>query len=37
LIVALAGPAVNLVIAAVLYLLLEGVLPRESMEVQNPG
>ncbi len=37
LIVALAGPAVNLVIAAVLYLLLEGVLPRESMEVQNSG
>ena len=30
LIVALAGPAVNLVIAAVLYLVLGGVLPRES-------
>ena len=37
LIVALAGPAVNLAIAAVLYLLLGGVLPRESMEVQNSG
>ncbi|GEO16043.1 site-2 protease family protein [Microvirga aerophila] len=37
LIVALAGPAVNLAIAAVLYLLLGGVLPRESMEVQNAG
>ncbi len=37
LIVALAGPAVNLVIAAVLYLVLGGVLPRESMEVQNSG
>jgi Zn-dependent protease/CBS domain-containing protein len=37
LIVALAGPAVNLVTAAVLYLVLGGVLPRESMEVQNSG
>jgi Zn-dependent protease/CBS domain-containing protein len=37
LIVALAGPAVNLVIAAVLFLLLGGVLPQESMEVQNSG
>ncbi|WP_134495725.1 site-2 protease family protein [Microvirga pakistanensis] len=37
LIVALAGPAVNLAIAAVLFLLLGGVLPWESMEVQNSG
>jgi stage IV sporulation protein FB len=37
LVVALAGPAVNLVIAAVLYLALDGFLPLESMEVQNPG
>jgi Zn-dependent protease/CBS domain-containing protein len=37
LIVALAGPAVNLVIAAILYLVLGGVLPQESMEVQNSG
>jgi stage IV sporulation protein FB len=37
LIVALAGPGVNLAIAAILYLLLGGVLPRESMEVQNSG
>src|ERR687890_816827 len=37
LIVALAGPAVNLAIAAVLFLLLGGVLPQESMEVQNSG
>jgi stage IV sporulation protein FB len=37
LIVALAGPAVNLAIAAVLFLLLGGILPRESMEVQNSG
>jgi Zn-dependent protease/CBS domain-containing protein len=37
LIVALAGPAVNLVIAAVLYLALGGFLPRESMAFQNPG
>jgi stage IV sporulation protein FB len=37
LVVALAGPAVNFLIAAVLYLVLGGVLARESMEVQNSG
>ncbi|HYG88019.1 MAG TPA: site-2 protease family protein [Azospirillum sp.] len=37
LVVALAGPAVNVVIAGVLYLALGGFLPAESMEVQNAG
>lgn len=37
LVVALAGPAVNLVIAALLYLALGGFLPSESMEPQNAG
>ena len=37
LVVALAGPAVNLVIAAVLYLALGGLLPRGGLEVDNPG
>lgn len=37
LIVALAGPAVNVVIAAFLYLALGGFLPQESMDVQNPS
>jgi len=37
LIIALAGPAVNIAIAAILYVALGGFLPRESMEVQNPG
>ena len=37
LVVALAGPAVNLVIAAVLYFMLGGFLPPESMEVADPG
>jgi Zn-dependent protease/CBS domain-containing protein len=36
LIVALAGPAVNLVIAAVLFLALGGLLPNGSMEVADP-
>jgi Zn-dependent protease len=36
-VVALAGPAVNLVIAAVLYLALGGLMPREGLEVDNPG
>jgi stage IV sporulation protein FB len=36
-VVALAGPAVNLVIAAVLYLVLGGLLPQGSTEVHNPG
>lgn len=34
--VALAGPAVNLVIAAVLFVLVGGVLPADSMDVQDP-
>jgi stage IV sporulation protein FB len=37
LVVALAGPAVNVVIAAVLLLLLGGLPPAEGTEVQNPG
>jgi stage IV sporulation protein FB len=37
LVIALAGPAVNVVIAAVLYLALGGFLPQDSMDVQNPG
>jgi len=37
LVVALAGPAVNVVIAAVLYLLLGGVLPDEGADIQNAG
>ncbi|HZH25847.1 MAG TPA: site-2 protease family protein [Azospirillaceae bacterium] len=37
LVVALAGPAVNVVIAAVLYLLLGGVLPNEAVDIQNAG
>jgi stage IV sporulation protein FB len=37
LVVALAGPAVNLVLAAVLYLALGGLLPDNSTQVQNPG
>jgi Zn-dependent protease len=37
LVVALAGPAVNLVIAAVLYLMLGGFLPPGSMEVPTRG
>ena len=37
LVVALAGPAVNLVIAGVLYLALGGLAPREGLEVGNPG
>lgn len=37
LLVALAGPAVNIVIAAVLYLALGGFLPPESTEPQNAG
>jgi Zn-dependent protease len=37
LVVALAGPAVNLVIAGVLYLALGGLVPREGLEVDNPG
>ena len=36
-VVALAGPAVNVVIAAVLLLLLGGLPPAEGTEVQNPG
>jgi stage IV sporulation protein FB len=37
LVVALAGPAVNVVIAAVLFVALGGFLPPDSVEVQNPG
>lgn len=37
LVVALAGPAVNLVIAGVLYLALGGFLPQEGMAPQNAG
>jgi Zn-dependent protease/CBS domain-containing protein len=37
LVVALAGPAVNVVIAGALYLALGGFLPADSIEVQNPG
>ncbi len=37
LVVALAGPAVNLVIAAALWLALGGFVPAESVEVQRPG
>lgn len=37
LVVALAGPAVNLVIAAVLFVLLGGAFPGGSMELENPG
>lgn len=37
LLIALAGPAVNLVIAALLYAALGGLLPAGSTEVQNPG
>lgn len=37
LVVALAGPAVNVVIAVVLWLLLGGFVPMESAEVTNPG
>ncbi len=37
LVVALAGPAVNVVIAGILYLALGGFLPAGSMEVQNAG
>lgn len=37
LIIALAGPAVNVVIAAILFVALGGFLPPESMDVQNPG
>jgi stage IV sporulation protein FB len=37
LVVALAGPAVNLVIAGALYLALGGLVPREGLEVNNPG
>src|SRR5919107_960155 len=37
LVVALAGPAVNVVIAALLFLVLGGVLPSGGAEVGNPG
>jgi stage IV sporulation protein FB len=37
LVVALAGPAVNVVIAALLFLALGGIPSPESMDVQNPG
>ena len=37
LVVTLAGPAVNLAIALVLYLVLGGFLPREGMAVQDPA
>lgn len=36
LVVALAGPAVNLVIAAVLFVALGGALPADGMDVQDP-
>ncbi len=37
LIIALAGPAVNLVIGVCIYLALGGLIPLESYEVQNPA
>ncbi len=37
LVVALAGPAVNLVIAALLYLALGGFVPEGGLEIDNPG
>ena len=37
LVVALAGPAVNIVIAAVLYLLFGGFVPGDGTELANPG
>lgn len=37
LVVALAGPAVNLVIAALLYLAFGRLIPAEGLEVANPG
>src|SRR5688572_19913164 len=37
LVVALAGPAVNVVIAALLFLAIGGLPSAESMEVDNPG
>ena len=37
LVVALAGPAVNVVIAAVLFAILGGIVPPESVEFDNPG
>ncbi len=37
LVVALAGPAVNLAIAAVLYLALGGLVPRGGLELADPG
>ena len=37
LLVALAGPAVNLVIAGLLYLAFGGFVPAEGLEVANPG
>jgi CBS domain-containing protein len=36
-VVALAGPAVNLAIAAVLYLALGGLMPRGGLDVADPG
>jgi len=36
-VVALAGPAVNVVIAAVLFLALGGLVPPEGLDVRNPG
>ena len=36
-VVALAGPAVNLVIAAVLFLLLGGLVPPQTLDMANPG
>lgn len=37
LVVALAGPAVNLVIAALLYLILGGFVPERGLQLENPG
>jgi Zn-dependent protease len=37
LVVALAGPAVNVVIAALLYLALGGFVPEGGLEIDNPG